>query len=127
MQDTRHTLFDNFGCGPNRRAVLAKQMESGEHTFCDVSNELYASSLSLLVRREWEKGSVVCMLLVFVRTPSGTVITQNNAEVSAIRRFKLVERQGKGERRKVGEEEEAKGGRVGGCNSSSGRCILMSF
>jgi hypothetical protein len=43
MQDTGHTLFDNFGCGPDHRAVLTKQMESGERTFCDVSNELYAS------------------------------------------------------------------------------------
>ena len=43
MQDTGHTLFDNFGCGPDRRAVLAKQMESGERTFREVSDELYAS------------------------------------------------------------------------------------
>ena len=43
MQDTGHTLFDNFGCGPERRAVLAKQMESGERTFREVSDELYAS------------------------------------------------------------------------------------
>jgi 2,3-diketo-5-methylthio-1-phosphopentane phosphatase len=43
MQDTGHTLFDNFGCGPDRREVLAKQMESGERTFREVSDELYAS------------------------------------------------------------------------------------
>lgn len=43
MQDTGHTLFDNFGCGPDRRAVLAKQMESGERTFREVSDELYDS------------------------------------------------------------------------------------
>jgi 2-hydroxy-3-keto-5-methylthiopentenyl-1-phosphate phosphatase len=43
MQDTGHTLFDNFGYGPDRRAVLAKQMESGERTFREVSDELYAS------------------------------------------------------------------------------------
>lgn len=43
MQDTGHTLFDNFGCGPERRAVLAHQMESGERTFREVSDELYAS------------------------------------------------------------------------------------
>lgn len=47
MQDTGHTLFDNFRCGPDRRAVLAKQMESGERTFREVSDELYAS-LSVL-------------------------------------------------------------------------------
>ncbi|KAK5198899.1 hypothetical protein LTR99_000938 [Exophiala xenobiotica] len=43
MQDTGHTLFDNFGCGPERRAILAKQMEDGERTFREVSDELYAS------------------------------------------------------------------------------------
>ncbi|KAL2426683.1 Pdp3-interacting factor 1 [Exophiala dermatitidis] len=42
-QDTGHTLFDNFGCGPERRAELAKQMESGERTFREVSDELYSS------------------------------------------------------------------------------------
>jgi hypothetical protein len=51
------------------------------------------------------------MLLVFALTRSETVITQNNDEVSAIRRFKLVERQGKGKGRKVGGEEEAKSGK----------------
>lgn len=43
MQDTGHTLFDNFGCGAERRAILAKQMETGERTFREVSDELYAS------------------------------------------------------------------------------------
>lgn len=43
MQDTGHTLFDNFGCGPERRAVLAAQLESGERSFRDVSDDLYAS------------------------------------------------------------------------------------
>jgi 2,3-diketo-5-methylthio-1-phosphopentane phosphatase len=43
MPDTGHTLFDKFGCGPDRRAVLAKQMESGERTFREVLDELYAS------------------------------------------------------------------------------------
>jgi len=43
MQDTGHQLFDNFGCGPDRRAVLAKQLESGERTFREVSDELYSS------------------------------------------------------------------------------------
>lgn len=43
MQDTGHTLFDNFGCGSERREVLAKQMESGERTFREVSDELYSS------------------------------------------------------------------------------------
>lgn len=43
MQDTGHTLFDNFGCGPERRAVLAAQLESGERSFREVSDDLYAS------------------------------------------------------------------------------------
>ncbi|EXJ79805.1 hypothetical protein A1O3_08090 [Capronia epimyces CBS 606.96] len=43
MQDTGHTLFDNFGCGPERRAELATQMETGERTFREVSDELYSS------------------------------------------------------------------------------------
>lgn len=43
MQDTGHQLFDNFGCGPARREVLAKQMEEGERTFREVSDELYSS------------------------------------------------------------------------------------
>lgn len=43
MQDTGHQLFDNFGCGPCQREILAKQMESGERTFREVSDELYAS------------------------------------------------------------------------------------
>jgi len=43
MQDTGHQLFDNFGCGPERRKVLAHQLESGERSFREVSDELYAS------------------------------------------------------------------------------------
>ncbi|KAK5104340.1 hypothetical protein LTS08_002228 [Lithohypha guttulata] len=43
MQDTGHQLFDNFGCGPDQRAVLAKELEEGERTFREVSDELYAS------------------------------------------------------------------------------------
>lgn len=43
MQDTGHTLFDNFGCGPERRAILAAELESGERSFREVSNDLYAS------------------------------------------------------------------------------------
>ncbi|KIW96872.1 uncharacterized protein Z519_02263 [Cladophialophora bantiana CBS 173.52] len=43
MQDTGHTLFDNFGCGPERRNILARQLESGERSFREVSDELYAS------------------------------------------------------------------------------------
>jgi 2-hydroxy-3-keto-5-methylthiopentenyl-1-phosphate phosphatase len=48
MQDTGHTLFDNFGCGPDRRAILAKQMESGERTFREVSDELLCLPLRSL-------------------------------------------------------------------------------
>lgn len=43
MQDTGHQLFDNFGCGPDRRAQLAKEMEEGQRTFREVSDELYSS------------------------------------------------------------------------------------
>jgi len=43
MQDTGHTLFSNFGCGAECRQLLAKQMETGERTFREVSDELYSS------------------------------------------------------------------------------------
>lgn len=43
MQDTGHALFDNFGCGPEQRKVLAHQLESGERSFREVSDELYSS------------------------------------------------------------------------------------
>lgn len=36
-------LFDNFGCGAERRKILAHQMETGERTFREASDELYAS------------------------------------------------------------------------------------
>ena len=36
-------LFDNFGCGVEKRKHLAHQMESGERTFREVSDDLYAS------------------------------------------------------------------------------------
>ena len=36
-------LFDNFGCGAERRKALAHQMENGERTFREVSDELYES------------------------------------------------------------------------------------
>jgi hypothetical protein len=63
-------------------------MKSGERTFRDVSNELYASLSVPVGTKTMGKGSVMCVLLVFALTLSGTVITQNNDEVSAIRRFK---------------------------------------
>ncbi|KKY16796.1 putativediketo-5-methylthio-1-phosphopentane phosphatase [Phaeomoniella chlamydospora] len=43
MQDTGHALFDNFGCGTERRKILAQQLESGERSFKEVSDELYDS------------------------------------------------------------------------------------
>ena len=43
MQDTGHQLFDNFGCGPERRKVLAEELESGTRSFREVSDDLYAS------------------------------------------------------------------------------------
>jgi 2,3-diketo-5-methylthio-1-phosphopentane phosphatase len=43
LQDTGHQLFDNFGCGPSRRAELAEELESGTRSFKEVSDELYSS------------------------------------------------------------------------------------
>jgi 2,3-diketo-5-methylthio-1-phosphopentane phosphatase len=43
MQDTGHILFNNFGCGNERRAVLDHQIHSGERTFRDVSEEMWGS------------------------------------------------------------------------------------
>lgn len=43
LQDTGHQLFDNFGCGPEKRAELAKELEEGTRSFKEVSDELYAS------------------------------------------------------------------------------------
>lgn len=43
MQDTGHILFNNFGCGPDRRKVLDEQIHSGERSFRDVSEEMWAS------------------------------------------------------------------------------------
>lgn len=43
MQDTGHQLFDNFGCGPERRAELAKELEEGTRSFREVSDDLYSS------------------------------------------------------------------------------------
>ena len=43
MQDTGHQLFDNFGCGPERRTELAKELEEGTRSFREVSDELYSS------------------------------------------------------------------------------------
>jgi 2,3-diketo-5-methylthio-1-phosphopentane phosphatase len=43
MEDTGHTLFDNFGCGAEKRAQLAKELEEGTRSFREISDELYAS------------------------------------------------------------------------------------
>ena len=43
MQDTGHQLFDNFGCGPAKRAELAKELEEGTRSFREVSDDLYSS------------------------------------------------------------------------------------
>ena len=40
MQDKAHTLFDNFGCGPERRALLAAQPGSGERCSREVTDKL---------------------------------------------------------------------------------------
>jgi len=43
MQDTGHVLFDNFGCGSERREELDNQIKTGERSFRDVSDDLYGS------------------------------------------------------------------------------------
>ncbi|KAJ9637787.1 hypothetical protein H2199_007281 [Coniosporium tulheliwenetii] len=43
MQDTGHILFNNFGCGNERRAVLDAQIHSGERSFREVSEEMWGS------------------------------------------------------------------------------------
>ena len=43
MQDTGHILFNNFGCGSERRQVLDEQIHSGERSFRDVSEEMWGS------------------------------------------------------------------------------------
>lgn len=43
MQDTGHVLFDSYGCGSERRRQLDEQLKSGERTFRDVSEEMWAS------------------------------------------------------------------------------------
>ncbi|OJD30616.1 uncharacterized protein BKCO1_580007 [Diplodia corticola] len=43
MQDTGHILFNNFGCGSERRELLDKQITSGERSFRDVSEEMWGS------------------------------------------------------------------------------------
>jgi 2,3-diketo-5-methylthio-1-phosphopentane phosphatase len=43
LQDTGHILFDNHGCGSKRRQLLNDQIEKGERSFREVSEEMYAS------------------------------------------------------------------------------------
>ncbi|KAI1006663.1 hypothetical protein K3495_g1561 [Podosphaera aphanis] len=43
LQDTGHVLFDAHGCGPTRRAELEAQINSGERSFRDVSEEMWGS------------------------------------------------------------------------------------
>ena len=43
MQDTGHILFNNFGCGSERRKTLDEQIHLGERSFCDVSEEMWGS------------------------------------------------------------------------------------
>ncbi|KAK5160273.1 hypothetical protein LTR04_004641 [Oleoguttula sp. CCFEE 6159] len=43
MQDTGHILFNAFGCGSARREILDKQIQSGERSFRDVSEEMWGS------------------------------------------------------------------------------------
>lgn len=43
MQDTGHILFDAHGCGSERREALDAQIKTGERSFRDVSEEMWAS------------------------------------------------------------------------------------
>ena len=43
MQDTGHVLFDNHGCGAERREELDEQIKTGERSFRDVSEEMWGS------------------------------------------------------------------------------------
>ncbi|TQS36794.1 hypothetical protein Golomagni_02748 [Golovinomyces magnicellulatus] len=43
LQDSGHVLFDAYGCGPSRRAILEAQINSGERSFRDVSEEMWGS------------------------------------------------------------------------------------
>ncbi|KAF2103975.1 hypothetical protein NA57DRAFT_50830 [Rhizodiscina lignyota] len=43
MQDTGHILFDNFGCGIEKKKILDQQIHSGERSFRDVSDEMWGS------------------------------------------------------------------------------------
>jgi 2,3-diketo-5-methylthio-1-phosphopentane phosphatase len=43
MQDTGHILFNNFGCGSERRNVLDQEIHDGTRSFRDVSEEMWGS------------------------------------------------------------------------------------
>ena len=43
MQDTGHVLFDRHGCGISRREILEKQINTGERSFKEVSEEMWGS------------------------------------------------------------------------------------
>lgn len=43
MQDSGHVLFDSYGCGSVQRNVLDEQIKSGERSFRDVSEDMWAS------------------------------------------------------------------------------------
>ena len=43
MQDTGHVLVDNLGGGSEFREMLEAQMKSGERSFRDISEDMWAS------------------------------------------------------------------------------------
>lgn len=43
LQDTGHILFDNFGCGPEKRKELDSMIGTGEKTFRGASEEMWGS------------------------------------------------------------------------------------
>lgn len=43
MQDTGHILFDEHGCGEQRRQILDEQIKTGVRSFREVSEEMWGS------------------------------------------------------------------------------------
>lgn len=43
MQDTGHILFDSHGCGAAQREIWDEQIKTGERSFRDVSDDMWAS------------------------------------------------------------------------------------
>jgi 2-hydroxy-3-keto-5-methylthiopentenyl-1-phosphate phosphatase len=61
MQDTGHILFNNFGCGNERREILDEQIKTGERSFRDVSEEMWGSlDVSVCGSAYTDSSDIVC-------------------------------------------------------------------